>query len=194
MNINLSIQDRRNPLQFKKPTLYTNYPKTPAKTNPNPSSTAPFSPIIGRNDRAKRIAAPATTFKFLSKKDQPPQIALENPEKHGFPPGKHWVDFVGDFAAADPANAGSIVVIDQPKDQYCAVTGGIMATRMKVLGIRAAVVNGRVRDLRELVETELPVCLSLLFCFLVGYLGSCWRLILEGIDLGEGDVDGGHWC
>jgi regulator of RNase E activity RraA len=33
-----------------------------------------------------------------------------------------------------------------------------MATRMKVLGIRAAVVNGRVRDLRELVETELPVC------------------------------------
>jgi regulator of RNase E activity RraA len=65
---------------------------------------------------------------------------------------------VGDFAAADPAKAGSVVVIDQPGDQYCAVTGGIMATRMKVLGIRAAVVNGRVRDLRELVETELPVC------------------------------------
>jgi regulator of RNase E activity RraA len=65
---------------------------------------------------------------------------------------------VGDFAAADPAKAGSIVVIDQPGDQYCAVTGGIMATRMKVLGIRAAVVNGRVRDLRELLETELPVC------------------------------------
>ncbi|KAJ5460316.1 uncharacterized protein N7458_001868 [Penicillium daleae] len=117
----------------------------------------PFSPIIGRNDQAKRVAAPATTFKFLSKKDNPPAIAIENPEKHGFPPGKHWVDFTGDFAAADPSGAGSIVVIDQPRDQYCAVTGGIMATRMKVLGIRATVVNGRVRDLRELQETQLPI-------------------------------------
>lgn len=32
-----------------------------------------------------------------------------------------------------------------------------MATRMKVLGIKAAVVEGRVRDLRELQATELPV-------------------------------------
>jgi regulator of RNase E activity RraA len=32
-----------------------------------------------------------------------------------------------------------------------------MATRMKVLGIKAAVVGGRVRDLRELQATELPV-------------------------------------
>lgn len=32
-----------------------------------------------------------------------------------------------------------------------------MATRMKVLGIKAAVVGGRVRDLRELQATKLPV-------------------------------------
>ncbi len=32
-----------------------------------------------------------------------------------------------------------------------------MATRMKVLGISGVVVNGRVRDLRELHETGLPV-------------------------------------
>lgn len=133
----------------------------PISISPNYSlanhSTAPFSPILGRNDTVSKIAAPATTFKFLSKSDSPPAIAAENPEKHGFPPGKHWVDYAGDLAAADPSKAGSIIVIEQPDGQYCAVTGGIMATRMKVLGIRAAVVGGRVRDLRELQATELPV-------------------------------------
>lgn len=105
----------------------------------------------------RKVAAPATTFKFFSKNASPPSIATERPEKHGFPPGKHWVDYVGDLAAEDPSKAGSIIVIEQPDDQYCAVTGGIMATRMKVLGIKAAVVGGRVRDLRELQATGLPV-------------------------------------
>ncbi|KAJ5650793.1 uncharacterized protein N7484_004516 [Penicillium longicatenatum] len=117
----------------------------------------PFSPITGRNDTARKIAAPATTFKFLNKSDSPPAIAIENPDKHGFPPGKHWVDYAGDFQDADPANAGSIIVIEQPDEQYCAVTGGIMATRMRALGIKAAVVSGRVRDLRELQGTGLPI-------------------------------------
>ncbi|KAJ5928613.1 hypothetical protein N7466_007569 [Penicillium verhagenii] len=117
----------------------------------------PFSPIAGRNDTAQKIAAPATTFKFINKGDSPPAIAVENPEKHGFPPGKHWVDYVGEFQNRDPSNAGSIIVIEQPDEQYCAVTGGIMATRMKFLGIKAAVVGGRVRDLRELQETGLPI-------------------------------------
>lgn len=35
-----------------------------------------------------------------------------------------------------------------------------MAVRMKYLGVKAALVNGRVRDLGELRESELPVCLS----------------------------------
>lgn len=105
-----------------------------------------------------KVAAPATTFKFLPKDVSPPSIATENPEKHGFPPGKHWVDHVGTYQDSDPSGAGSIVVIEQPGNQYCAVTGGIMATRMKALGIKATVVDGRVRDLRELQSTKLPVC------------------------------------
>ncbi|CRL29687.1 Ribonuclease E inhibitor RraA/Dimethylmenaquinone methyltransferase [Penicillium camemberti] len=104
-----------------------------------------------------QIAAPATTFKFLAKDASPPSIATENPQKHGFPPGKHWVDYVGDFQSSDPSGAGSIVVIEQPENQYCAVTGGIMATRMKALGIKATVVGGRVRDLKELKATGLPI-------------------------------------
>ena len=125
-------------------------------------SSAPFSPILGRNEITQKIAAPATTFKFISKAEAPPAIATENPEKHGFPPGKHWVDYAGDFAAADPDKASSIMVIEQPDDQSCAVTGGIMATRMKALGLKGAVVGGRIRDLRELQATGLPVCFDLI--------------------------------
>ncbi|CAP97971.1 hypothetical protein E8E15_011527 [Penicillium rubens] len=117
----------------------------------------PLSPTTGRNETMSRVAAPATTFKFLAKNASPPSIATENPQKHGFPPGTHWVDHVGEFQASDPSGAGSIVVIEQPENQYCAVTGGIMATRMKALGIKATVVGGRVRDLKELKATGLPI-------------------------------------
>ncbi|QQK45768.1 Ribonuclease E inhibitor RraA/Dimethylmenaquinone methyltransferase [Penicillium digitatum] len=75
----------------------------------------PFSPTTGRNETIPKIAAPATTFKFLAKD------------------------------------------ITSPENQYCAVTGGIMATRMKALGIKATVVGGRVRDLKELQATGLPI-------------------------------------
>ncbi|KAJ5545055.1 hypothetical protein N7535_006557 [Penicillium sp. DV-2018c] len=117
----------------------------------------PFSPLAGRNETTPKIAAPATTFKFINKSSATPQIAVEALAKHGFAPGKHWVDHVGLYAASDPSGAGSIVVIEQPEGQYCAVTGGIMATRMKALGIKATVVGGRVRDLRELQATGLPI-------------------------------------
>ncbi|KAJ5297478.1 hypothetical protein PENANT_c005G03402 [Penicillium antarcticum] len=134
--------------------------------NTPPGSTAragyladlvPFSPITGRNNTTPKIAAPATTFKFIPKNSTPPSIATDQRSKHGFEAGKHWVDHVGEYAAADPSGAGSIVVIEQPDDQFCAVTGGIMATRMVAVGIMATVVGGRVRDLGELRETGLPI-------------------------------------
>lgn len=152
---------------------------------------APFSPILGRNDRTQKIAAPATTFKFISKEDTPPAIATENPQKHGFPPGKHWVDYAGDFAAADPEKAGSIMVIEQPGHQYCAVTGGIMATRMKALGLKGAVIGGRIRDLRELQATGLPVRLDL---FMPTEYGIIRLILYLDIDLGSFNIYCGHKC
>ncbi|CAG8946781.1 unnamed protein product [Penicillium salamii] len=134
--------------------------KTPEGETPRAGFLAdlvPFSPITGRNEITPRIAAPATTFKFVAKDASPPSVATENPQRHGFPPGTHWVDHVGEYAASDPSGTGSIVVIEQPQGQYCAVTGGIMATRMKAVGIKATVVGGRVRDLRELKATGLPI-------------------------------------
>ena len=64
------------------------------------------------------------------------------------PKGSHWVDLV---------EKDTILVIDQPLEMKCACLGGIMAARMKVRGVRGAVVSGRVRDLAELRECGLPV-------------------------------------
>ncbi|GFF23315.1 uncharacterized protein MJ0644 [Aspergillus lentulus] len=107
----------------------------------------PFSPTIGRNATQPKIIAPASTFKFISKDDRVPPSA-EPEDSHGFPAGTHWVDF---------AKPGTIAVLEQPADQHCAVLGGIMAVRMKVLGVRGLLVNGRVRDLAEINECKLPV-------------------------------------
>ncbi|RLM00801.1 hypothetical protein CFD26_108022 [Aspergillus turcosus] len=107
----------------------------------------PFSPSIGRNATQPKIIAPASTFKFISKDDRIPPSA-EPEDSHGFPAGTHWVDF---------AKPGTIAVLEQPADQHCAVLGGIMALRMKVLGVRGVLVNGRVRDLAEINECKLPV-------------------------------------
>ncbi|CAL5875111.1 uncharacterized protein PFLUO_LOCUS9415 [Penicillium psychrofluorescens] len=117
----------------------------------------PFSPLVGRNATVPRVAAPATTFKFVAKASTVPPLTIATNENHSFPPGKHWVDYAGDYEATHSPGVGSIVVIEQPEGQYCAVTGGIMATRMKFLGIKAAVIGGRVRDLKELSGTGLPV-------------------------------------
>ncbi|KAB8254048.1 ribonuclease E inhibitor RraA/Dimethylmenaquinone methyltransferase [Aspergillus pseudonomiae] len=106
----------------------------------------PFSPTIGRNENAPKVIAPASTFKFIPKSDPVP--ATESVEAHGFPAGTHWVDF---------AEPGTVAVIEQPEGQHCAVLGGIMAVRMKYLGVKGALVNGRVRDLSEIRECRLPV-------------------------------------
>lgn len=86
------------------------------------------------------------TFKFIPKDETAPTVA--DPEKNGFPPGKHWVDW---------NQQGTIAVLDQPAEQYCAVLGGIMAARMSYIGVKAIVVNGRVRDLAELSASGLHV-------------------------------------
>lgn len=55
---------------------------------------------------------------------------------------------------------GTVVVIEQPPSQICAAIGGIMAARMKLLGVKGVVVSGRVRDLAELRASNLPVSIE----------------------------------
>ncbi|KAL3461433.1 hypothetical protein BJX64DRAFT_277904 [Aspergillus heterothallicus] len=104
----------------------------------------PFSPTLGRNTTTPKIIGPASTIKFIPKDASPPAA----PESQTFPPETHWVD---------NTEPNTVVVIEQPPDQHCAVVGGIMAVRMTYLGIRGVVVNGRIRDLAEVQGCRLPV-------------------------------------
>ncbi|OJK04155.1 hypothetical protein ASPACDRAFT_39771 [Aspergillus aculeatus ATCC 16872] len=127
--------------------LQTPAPGTPARAGhladltPHPHP-APHLP----SPSTTKTIAPASTIKFISKDDDIP--AASNNNAHTIPPNTHWVDGV------DP---DTIVVVDQPPAQHCAVVGGIMALRMKHLGVKGAVVNGRVRDLAEFEGCGLPV-------------------------------------
>lgn len=48
--------------------------------------------------------------------------------------------------------SGTIALLSQPPGQICAVLGDILATRLKVRGIKGVVVDGRVRDISALGE------------------------------------------
>lgn len=50
--------------------------------------------------------------------------------------------------------------MSQPREQQCAILGGIMASRMKKLGVKGIVVGGRVRDLGELKARHVPIWAS----------------------------------
>jgi len=76
-------------------------------------------------------------------------LAPDSP--YAVPKGSHW---------ADVTEADTVLVIEQPLGQTCAAVGGIMATRMKMRGLKGCVVSGRVRDLAELKQSTLPVSLS----------------------------------
>ena len=91
--------------------------------------------------------APASTVLFASKDGKD---ASQLPPGN-IPSGQHYVDLT---------EPGSIVVLSQPEGQKCAVLGGIMALRMKVLNAKGVVVHGRVRDVEELKSTGLPVSYS----------------------------------
>ena len=79
---------------------------------------------------------------------------LSSSDPGAIPQGSQWVDMV---------EAGTVVAIEQPSGQTCAAVGGIMAARMKVRGVQACLVGGRVRDLAELKESGLPVSFPHLF-------------------------------
>ena len=92
----------------------------------------------------------ASTLKLVAKTSTVKPLSDDDPGT--IPKGHHWVDMT---------ESGTVVVIEQPAGQTCAAIGGIMAARMKMRGAAACVVDGRVRDLEELRESELPVSTSL---------------------------------
>lgn len=107
-----------------------------------------YSPLASpatTNEQAAVTVAPVSTVLFTRKGETSPEAG--RPEAN-IPKDAHWVDL---------AMPDTIAVLSQPQGQTNAVCGGILALRMKVLGVKGIVVDGRVRDLVELRSTDLPV-------------------------------------
>ncbi|TKA34193.1 hypothetical protein B0A50_00173 [Salinomyces thailandicus] len=108
--------------------------------NPNPNPNASSPPTTA----TRHIVAPISTILFASKTSPPP---TNNYPSSNIPSNKHWTDL--------PA-PGTIAVLQQPSGQVCAVCGDILATRLKVRGVRGLVAEGRVRDLIAMRELCSP--------------------------------------
>ncbi|KAL5377717.1 hypothetical protein DPSP01_009641 [Paraphaeosphaeria sporulosa] len=104
-----------------------------------------------RKPELKKIIAPASTFLMAPKATpsfpNPVTLYKDFPKSNSSATGPY----------ADLTQPGTVVIVSQPPGQSCAVMGGIMAERMKVLGAQGVVVDGRVRDLVALAETGLPI-------------------------------------
>jgi regulator of RNase E activity RraA len=99
----------------------------------------------------KKTLAPASTFLMVPKATESfpnPASPAQDITTSNLPDSRPYADWT---------EKDTIVVISQPPGQSCAVVGGIMAARMKCLGAQGVVVDGRVRDLVALNETELPI-------------------------------------
>jgi len=55
------------------------------------------------------------------------------------------------------AQPGDVIVVDGKGDQTCALTGALMATQAKAMGIAGFVVDAAVRDIEEIREMGFPV-------------------------------------
>ena len=95
-----------------------------------------------------KVVAPASTVQFQPKNTVNESPSLPKIPSSNIEPGKHWVDMI---------QPDTIVMIQQPEGQKCAVVGGILALRMSKLGAKAVVVSGRVRDMDELQAIGMPV-------------------------------------
>ncbi|KAI6787725.1 hypothetical protein KC366_g18565 [Hortaea werneckii] len=110
------------------------------------------------NGKATTIVAPLSTVLFVPKTPSPSQSTPATttpttgsttpiPQESNIPQDKHWTDL--------PA-PGTIVLLQQPPGQICAVCGDILATRLKVRGTGGIVADGRVRDVVALSELCRP--------------------------------------
>ncbi|RMX81435.1 hypothetical protein D0869_06814 [Hortaea werneckii] len=103
-------------------------------------------PINNGNKKPSTIVAPLSTVLFVPKAPAPtggettPNLI---PQESNIPQDKHWTDL---------PTPGTIVLLQQPQGQICAVCGDILATRLKVRGVKGIVADGRVRDLVSLSE------------------------------------------
>ncbi|KAG6011089.1 hypothetical protein E4U54_008304 [Claviceps lovelessii] len=103
-----------------------------------------YSTKLG-SDATLPTIAPVSTILFAAKGETADPMARP---AANMPKGTHW---------ADVTEARTFVVMKQPPGQTNAICGGIMALRMKMRQVEGIIVAGRVRDVQELKDTNLPI-------------------------------------
>lgn len=109
-----------------------------------PADLFPKAPLsINESRQPSRQIAPISTVLFVAKSHQPDPSWLAGdvesaiPQESNLPADKHWTDF---------PPSGSIVLLQQPPGQTCALLGDIVGTRLKASGLAGVIVDGRTRD------------------------------------------------
>ncbi|OCL00202.1 DlpA domain-containing protein [Cenococcum geophilum 1.58] len=145
--------------------IRTAYPSTTTKT------IAPASTVL-------LVSKPSASFSHAPLPPSPADLPEPN-IKPGIP-------------YADLTTPHTVVLLSQPAGQKCAVVGGIMAVRMKVLGARGIVTDGRVRDLETLGSLGLPVWSRATSTIGAGAEAKAWAhnvpITISGVQITPGDI------
>ncbi|MCJ1320780.1 hypothetical protein MMC15_006121 [Xylographa vitiligo] len=102
----------------------------------------------GRSQASKKIIAPAFTVQFQPKAPINGSDSLPKAASSNISPGSQWSDLV---------QSNTMVVIQQPNGQKCAVVGGIHALNIDRKGAKGILVSGRIRDIEELRKLRCPI-------------------------------------
>ncbi|KAF2493486.1 RraA-like protein [Lophium mytilinum] len=154
---------------------------------PGAGFLADITPIPTSTAIIKTIAK-ASTFLFVPKASgsfaQPPSATpFQDLPEPNITPGTPY---------ADLATPDTVVVLSQPAGQKCAVMGGIMAVRMKKLGVKGVVVDGRVRDLGTCGEVGIPVWSKATSTIGAGAESKPWArdvpVVVGGVRVEAGDI------
>ena len=97
-----------------------------------------LAPILRSDVPKPRIVAPISTILYVPKARANSTSFPESiPSESNIPKDKHWTEC---------SAPGSVVLIQQPQGQICALIGDIIATRLKLRGVLGVVAVGRTRD------------------------------------------------
>jgi len=102
----------------------------------------------GKAHASKIIIAPAFTVQFQPKGPINGSDTLPKAPSSNITPGLQWSDLV---------HRNTMVVVQQPEGQKCAVLGGIHALNIDRKGAKGIVVSGRIRDIEELRKLDCPI-------------------------------------
>ncbi|KFZ10648.1 hypothetical protein V501_05087, partial [Pseudogymnoascus sp. VKM F-4519 (FW-2642)] len=101
------------------------------------SPPASTSPLVGL----------AATLLYLPLNPPAPASTPSPAPPSNIPAGSHWTDLIGE----------DTILIQSGPVSHAAMLGGILAMRLKYRGVRAVIAHGRVRDVSEIRDVELPV-------------------------------------